>query len=135
MSDPDRLTSHDDTASALDKQGLILRIIVVAFSPRSSGIRSSLPRCRDTLIDEPRARCEFESDRSVADRYTAIRSDSPEHHAQIVCGHFGDNRSGESGGVRRRGNQFEVSQTPVRIAIAKTRIECLVARSGGDPFA
>jgi hypothetical protein len=31
MSDPDRLTSHDDTAPALDKQGLILRIIVVAF--------------------------------------------------------------------------------------------------------
>ena len=31
MSDPDRLTSRDDTASALDKQGLILRIIVVAF--------------------------------------------------------------------------------------------------------
>jgi hypothetical protein len=31
MSDPDRLTSRNDTASALDKQGLILRIIVVAF--------------------------------------------------------------------------------------------------------
>jgi hypothetical protein len=30
MSDPDRLTSHDDTASVLDKQGLILRITVVA---------------------------------------------------------------------------------------------------------
>ena len=31
MSDLNRLTSHDDTASALDKQGLILRITVVAF--------------------------------------------------------------------------------------------------------
>ena len=31
MSDPDRLTSRNDTASALDKQGLILRNIVVAF--------------------------------------------------------------------------------------------------------
>jgi hypothetical protein len=31
MSDPNRLTSREDTASALDKQGLILRIIVVAF--------------------------------------------------------------------------------------------------------
>jgi hypothetical protein len=31
MSDPDRLTSRDDTASVLDARGLILRIIVVAF--------------------------------------------------------------------------------------------------------
>jgi hypothetical protein len=31
MSDPDRLTSCSDIASAIDKQGLILRIIVVAF--------------------------------------------------------------------------------------------------------
>jgi hypothetical protein len=31
MSDPDRLTSHDDTASVLDTRGLILRIIVVAL--------------------------------------------------------------------------------------------------------
>jgi hypothetical protein len=31
MSDPDRLTARNDTASALDKQGLILRNIVVAF--------------------------------------------------------------------------------------------------------
>jgi hypothetical protein len=31
MSDPHRLNPRDDTASALDKQGLILRIIVVAF--------------------------------------------------------------------------------------------------------
>ena len=31
MSEPDRLTSRDDTASAIDKHGLILRIIVVAF--------------------------------------------------------------------------------------------------------
>ena len=30
MSDPDRLTSHDDTASVLDTRDLILRIIVVA---------------------------------------------------------------------------------------------------------
>ena len=31
MSGPDRLTSHDDTASVLDTRGLIFRIIVVAF--------------------------------------------------------------------------------------------------------
>jgi hypothetical protein len=31
MSDPDQLTSRDDTASVLDTRGLILRIIVVAF--------------------------------------------------------------------------------------------------------
>jgi hypothetical protein len=31
MSDPDRLTSRDDTASSLETRGLILRIIVVAF--------------------------------------------------------------------------------------------------------
>ena len=31
MNDPDRLTSSDGTASPLDTQGLILRIIVVAF--------------------------------------------------------------------------------------------------------
>ena len=31
MSDPDRLISHDDNTSGLDKQGLILRIFVVAF--------------------------------------------------------------------------------------------------------
>jgi hypothetical protein len=31
MSDPDRLTSHDDMAHGRDTRGLILRIIVVAF--------------------------------------------------------------------------------------------------------
>ena len=31
MSDPDRLTSRADTASVLDTQGLILRIVVVAL--------------------------------------------------------------------------------------------------------
>jgi hypothetical protein len=31
MSDPDRLTSHDDKTFRLDTRGLILRIIVVAF--------------------------------------------------------------------------------------------------------
>jgi hypothetical protein len=30
MGDPDRLTSHDDTASVLDTRGLLLRIVVVA---------------------------------------------------------------------------------------------------------
>jgi hypothetical protein len=29
MSDPDRMTSRDDTASVLDTRGLILRILVV----------------------------------------------------------------------------------------------------------
>ena len=31
MSDPDRLTSRDETASVLETRGLILRIVVVAF--------------------------------------------------------------------------------------------------------
>jgi len=31
MSDPDRLTSRDHTASVLETRGLVLRIIVVAF--------------------------------------------------------------------------------------------------------
>ena len=31
MSDPDRLTSHDDKIFGPDTRGLILRIIVVAF--------------------------------------------------------------------------------------------------------
>jgi hypothetical protein len=31
MSDPDRLTSHDDKTFGLDTRGVILRIIVVAF--------------------------------------------------------------------------------------------------------
>ena len=31
MSDPERLTSHDDQTFGLDTRGLILRIIVVAF--------------------------------------------------------------------------------------------------------
>ena len=31
MSDPDRLTSHDDKTFGLDTRGLILRVIVVAF--------------------------------------------------------------------------------------------------------
>jgi hypothetical protein len=31
MSDPDRLTSHDDKTFGLDTRGLILRIIVVAL--------------------------------------------------------------------------------------------------------
>jgi hypothetical protein len=31
MSDPDRLTSHDDKTFGLDTLGLILRTIVVAF--------------------------------------------------------------------------------------------------------
>jgi hypothetical protein len=47
MSDPDRLTSHDNTASVLDTRGLILRIVVLLFSLRSSGIRSSVPERRD----------------------------------------------------------------------------------------
>jgi hypothetical protein len=32
MSDPDWLTSHDDKTFGLDTRGLILRIILVAFS-------------------------------------------------------------------------------------------------------
>jgi hypothetical protein len=32
MSDPDRLTSRADTASALDKQGLVLRVVVALLA-------------------------------------------------------------------------------------------------------
>ena len=63
------------------------------------------------------------------------RSHPAEHHAQIVCGHFGDNRSRESNGLRHRGNRLEVSQTPGRVAIAKAPVECLVARGRCEPFA
>jgi hypothetical protein len=34
-------------------------LLWLLFSPRSSGIRSSLPGCRDKPREEPRARCEF----------------------------------------------------------------------------
>ena len=61
------------------------------------------------------------------------RSDPAEHHAQIVCGHFGDDRSRESIGLRHRGNRFEVSQTPVRVAIAKAPIECLLLGAVATP--
>ena len=56
--------------------------------------------------------------RSVAIVGATTRSHSTEHNAQIVCGHFGDDRSRKSIGLRHRGNRFEVSQTPVRVAIA-----------------
>jgi hypothetical protein len=61
------------------------------------------------------------------------RSHAPEHHAQIVCGHFGDNRSRESNRLRDRGNRFEVSKAPVRVAIAKTPVECLVLGAVANP--
>jgi hypothetical protein len=43
-------------------------------------------------------------------------------------GHFGDNRSRESNGLRHGGNRLEVSQTPDPVAVAKAPVECLVAR-------
>jgi hypothetical protein len=42
----------------------------------------------------------------------SARSHPAEHHAQIVCGHFGDNRNRESNGLRHSCDHFEVSQTP-----------------------
>ena len=67
----------------------------------------------------------LESDRSVAGR---PRNDTIrlEYRAQIVCGHFSDNGSQESNGLRHRGDRFEVSQTPVRVAIAKALVEGLI---------
>ena len=59
MSDPDRLTSHDDKAFVSTRGALSFGFLWLRFSPRSFGIRSSLRRCRDTLREEPRARCEF----------------------------------------------------------------------------
>ena len=58
-----------------------------------------------------------------------------EHHAQIVRGHLGDCRHRESDGLRDRGDRFEVSQTPGRVAIAKASVERLVARGCCEPFA
>jgi hypothetical protein len=63
------------------------------------------------------------------------RSHSPEHHAQIVCRHFGDNRSRESNRLRHRGNRLEVSQAPGWVTIAKASVECLIARGRCEPFA
>jgi hypothetical protein len=42
---------------------------------------------------------------------STTRLHSAVHNTQIVCRHFGDNRSRESSGLRHRGNRFEVSQT------------------------
>ena len=66
---------------------------------------------------------------------SATRSQSAEHHAQIVCRHFGDNRSRESNRLRHRGDRFEASQAPARVAIAKAPVERLVARGRCEPFA
>ena len=66
---------------------------------------------------------------------TTTLSHSAEHHAQIICGHFGDNRSRESNGLRDRGNRFKISQTPGRIAIAKAPVEYLIAPGRCYPFA
>jgi hypothetical protein len=63
------------------------------------------------------------------------RSHSAKHHAQIVCGHLGDNWNGESDGLRHRGDRFEVSQAPGRAAIAKAPIEGLVAWGRCEAFA
>ncbi len=62
-------------------------------------------------------------------------SDPVEHHAQIVCGHLSDCRNRESDGLRDRGDRFEVSQTPGRVAIAKASVERLVARGRCESFA
>ena len=63
------------------------------------------------------------------------RSQPVEHHAQIVCGHFGDSRNRESNGLRYRSDRLEVSQTPGLVAIAKVPVERLVARGRCEPFA
>jgi hypothetical protein len=73
--------------------------------------------------------------KASAGRPPRTRSHSTEHRAQIVCGHFGDNRTRESYGLCRRGDRFEVSQTPGWIAIAKAPVECLVAGRRCEAFA
>jgi hypothetical protein len=73
------------------------------------------------------------SGRSLAVVRVTTRSHSPEHHAQIVCGHYGDDRSRKSDGLRHRGNRFEVSQTPGRVAIAKAPVECLLLDAVANP--
>jgi hypothetical protein len=47
MSDPDRLTSHDDTALGRDTRALSFALLWLLFLLRSSGTRSSLPGGRD----------------------------------------------------------------------------------------
>src|ERR1700722_6893023 len=98
---------------------------VVAFLGMLFGRRPSLPECCDRRLTHfepgqsllPRgasvlwgchaADLYFKSGRSLASS-TERRSYSAEHHAQIVCGHFGDNRSRKSNEMRGRGNRFEV---------------------------
>src|ERR1700722_2056532 len=63
------------------------------------------------------------------------RSHSTEHRTQIVCGHFGDNRSRESAGLRDRDDRFEVPESPVRIASANAPVEGLVAPGRCEAFA
>ena len=75
----------------------------------------------------------FERGRSLAIVRATRRSHSAEHYAQIVCGHFGDNRSRESNGLRDGGNRFEVSQTPVRVAIAWLRSNAWLLGAVANP--
>ena len=111
MSDPDRLTSRDDTASLTSR--VLSFGLLWLLSLRSSGIRSWLPRCRDAHRDPI----------SLA-----------EHRAKIVCGHLGDNRT-----VPRvcaiAATASRSLQTPVRVAIAKALVEGLIARRHFEPFA
>ena len=55
------------------------------------------------------------------------RSHSAEHHAQIVCGHFGDNRSRESSGLLHRATASRSRGPQVGFAIAKDARVCHVS--------
>jgi hypothetical protein len=54
------------------------------------------------LVSSHAADLGFEGGRSLAIVGATTRSHSTEHNAQIVCGHFGDDRLRESSGVRNR---------------------------------
>jgi hypothetical protein len=102
-----------------------LRALLYAGRPLHEAVVARGPFVMNTEAEIEQAYADYRAGRSVRSRVSEnqrtvlIRSDGT--HAQIVCGHFGDNRSRESDGLRRRGNRFEVSQTPVRVAIARLR--------------
>ena len=93
MSDPDRLTSHDDKTFGLDTRALILRIIVVAFLAalfwqashrrrKSVTVDGAFERGNQLLlrlVSSHAADLGFEGGRSLAIVRATRRSHSAEH--------------------------------------------------------
>ena len=108
MSDPDRLTSHDDTASVLDTRGLILRIIVVAFLAAlfwhtviAAGVLDADAQFDRRILDVPSTlpvRSMLQISISKATVRWPMVPPTPDHirrntTLRLFAGHFGDNRS------------------------------------------